>query len=96
MLDAADTALEAALEKNPVNHGTFAPSRTKVATVSPGATLNVWPRAITFPESVTSSMTYDPPSTPSNVNCPVEFATIVASILPVTTLRSRRFAFGTG
>src|SRR4051812_43601456 len=46
---------DAALPKKPVNQGTLLLVRTKVATVSPGATEKVWPTAMIFPASVTSS-----------------------------------------
>jgi len=47
---------DAALPKKPLNHGTLVLARTKVATVSPGATENVWLTAAIFPLSVTSSI----------------------------------------
>ena len=47
---------EAALPKKPLNHGTLVLARTKVATVSPGATENVWLTAAILPLSVTSSI----------------------------------------
>jgi hypothetical protein len=49
----AATAL-AAFPKKPWNHGILVPSRTKVATVSPGATVNVCPTVRIRPLSETS------------------------------------------
>ena len=54
-LAAAAIAAVAALSKNPTNQGTFVPSRTNVATASPGAIENTWPTASTFADSSTSS-----------------------------------------
>jgi hypothetical protein len=95
--DAAVTAMaEAALLKKPLNHDTFALERTKVATVSPGATEKVWLTAAIFPLSVTSSTRYAPVSTPANVNCPAASVTAALAIFPVTTFRSLTRAPGRG
>jgi hypothetical protein len=49
-----------------------------------------------LPRSETSSTTYVPLSMPVNANCPLAFATVVASIRPVSAFRSRSRAFGIG